>query len=274
MSSIINVYIDLARKYGNVTVKDFRKYEELQYKNDKLKLDLNFLNNCKQLGVYLKFFIFKPLNVSNKDASSICKRLLRSAIYKRNKELQHVLKELSTSGNFLSKQLSIIDFCILKKSVILYDNKSLQKSLYTKQKKLSSLTRGSRLPIFAANETITNLMQYELYQEGSNLLKPGLHFSIQPDKIQKSEVFTTFKKIHRSFIGNLKSEETKNQIKLHLSYLANSYFYNYKPSPSILGQHHVLRNLRKNKDTTITNADKGNGVVILDGKLYDNAIQE
>ena len=61
---------------------------------------------------------------------------------------------------------------------------------------------------------------------------------------------------------------------MHLSYLANSYFYNYKPSPRILRQHRVLRNLRKNKDIVITKPDKGNGVVILDRKLYNNAIEE
>ena len=57
-------------------------------------------------------------------------------------------------------------------------------------------------------------------------------------------------------------------------YLANSYFNNYKPSPRILRQHHVLRNPRKNKDIAITKPNKGNGVVILDGKLYNNAIEE
>ena len=82
-------------------------------------------------GVYPKFLIFKLLNVSNKDASSVRKRFLRSAINKRNKELQHVLKELCISESFLSKQLSTINFYILKKSIISYNNKSLQKSLYT-----------------------------------------------------------------------------------------------------------------------------------------------
>ena len=76
------------------------------------------------------------------------------------------------------------------------------------------------------------------------------------------------------FLNNLKSEEAKSQIKEYLSYLANSYFYNYKPSPRILPQHCVLRNLRKNKNIVITKPDKGNGVVILDRKLYNNAIQE
>ena len=28
---IINIYNDIARKYGNVTVKDFRKYQKLEF---------------------------------------------------------------------------------------------------------------------------------------------------------------------------------------------------------------------------------------------------
>ena len=67
---------------------------------------------------------------------------------------------------------------------------------------------------------------------------------------------------------------TLNPRKPKIAHLPNSYFYKYKPSPRILRQHRVLRNLRKNKDIVITKPDKGNGVVILDSKLYNNAIQE
>ena len=145
-------------------------------------------------------------------------------------------------------------------------------SLYTQ--KLSSLTSDCSLPIFTANQTVTNLTQYELSQAESDLLKASLYFSIEPDKIQKSEIFATFEIIHGLYINNLKSEETKSQIKPPLSYLANSYFYNYKPFPRILCQHRLLRNLRKNKNIVITKPDKGIGVVILDRKLYDSGIQE
>ena len=48
---IINIYNDITQKYGNVTVKNFWKYEKLEYKKNKLKLGIDFLNNCKQLGV-------------------------------------------------------------------------------------------------------------------------------------------------------------------------------------------------------------------------------
>ena len=146
--------------------------------------------------------------------------------------------------------------------------------LYTQQKKLSSLIRDCNLPIFRANETITNVTQYELSQKESDLLKAVLYYSIQLDKIRKSEIFTTFEKIHCSFINSLKSEETKSQIKAHLSYLANYYFCNYKSSPRILRQHRVLRKLRKNKDIVIMKPSKGNEVAILDRKFYDNVIQE
>ena len=76
---------------------------------------------------------------------------------KHNKKLQYFSKELSLSKNFLSKQLSTIGFYILAKSVTSHNKKLMQKSLYTQQKKLSSLIRDWTLPIFIVNETITNL---------------------------------------------------------------------------------------------------------------------
>ena len=138
------------------------------------KICIPYLRNKRKIGVYPKFVILKLAIVSNKDALSIRKTLIRSAINKRNQELQHLSKELSLSVNFLSTQLSTIEFYILTISITSYNKKSLQKSLYTQQKKLSSLTKDCNLPIFTANETITNLTQHELSQEESDLLKAGL----------------------------------------------------------------------------------------------------
>ena len=239
-------------------------------KKNNLKLDIDFLNNCKQVAVYPKLLIFKLPNVCNKGALSIRKRLLRSAIKKRNKELQDLSKELSLSENFLS----IIDFHILRTSITSYKKKLLQKLLYTPQKKVIFTDERLQLTIFTANKTITNLTQYELSQEEFDLLKTDLYFSNQPGKIQISEIFTTFEKIHLLFLNNLKSEETNSQIKAHISHLANSYFYNYKPSPRIQRQHRVLRKLRKNKDIVVVKPDKENGVVILDRKFYNNPIEK
>ena len=102
-----------------------------------------------------------------------------------------------------------------------------------------------------------------------NYTRKNLIYLKQVYTLRKSEIFATFEKIHRSFLNNIKSEETKSQIKAHLLYLANSCFYNYNPSPRILRQHRVLRNLTNNKTTVIKNSNKGNGVVILDQKIYN-----
>ena len=77
---------------------------------------------------------FKLVNVSNKDTLSIRKRLLSSAINKRNKELQHLSKEVNLSENALSKQHCTTVFYILTKSITSYNKKSLQKLLSEKTK--------------------------------------------------------------------------------------------------------------------------------------------
>ena len=170
---------------------------------------MDFLNNCKQLDVYPKFLNFKLPNVSNKDVLSICKRLLHRAIKKHIKELQHLSKELGLSKNVLSKQLSTIDIYILTKSISLYNKKQLQKSLYTQQKKLFSLARDCNLPIFTANETITNLTQYELSQEESDLLKAGLYFQSSQIKFENPKFSLPLKRFTVRFLTTLNPRKPK-----------------------------------------------------------------
>ena len=77
------------------------------------------------------------MNVSNKDALSIRKRLLHSAINKHCKELQHFSKQLSLAKNFLSTQLSTTDCYVLTKSVT-----SICRNCYTLTKKRYLHWRG------------------------------------------------------------------------------------------------------------------------------------
>ena len=106
-------------------LKIFEKNLKLKYKQNKLKLDIDFLNSWKQLAVYPKSLIFKLPNVLNKAALSIQARLLLSATNKRNIELQLASKELSQSKTFLSKELSTINFCIFNRPITSYNKKSI-----------------------------------------------------------------------------------------------------------------------------------------------------
>ena len=141
-------------------------------------------------------------------------------------------------------------------------------------KKLSSLTRLFNLPIFTANKTISNLTQYESSQEASDLLKAGSYFYIQSEKIWKPEIFPTFEIFVVCFLTILNSRKLKvrskriSRILLILNFttriLIHVYYVNYV---SILGC------FRKNNDIFLTRPDKGNGVVILDRKSYNNGIE-
>ena len=55
----------------------------------------------------------------------------------------------------------------------------------TIEKKVIFTEERLQLTTLTAKETITNLTQYELSQEESDLLKADLHYSIEPDKNPK-----------------------------------------------------------------------------------------
>ena len=152
--------------------------------------------------------------------------------------------------------MSSIDFCILNRSITSHTQKSLRKSWNTQQQKITSLTRNSNLPKFLTNKTISNIFI---------CIYIGLYFSIQPINFLKVRYFDTFEKIHRSFISSFKSKKTKSSVKAHLYCLANSYLYN--SLPQVRGQHCMLWNLRRNTDIVISKPDKGNSVVIINGRL-------
>ena len=128
-------------------------------------------------------------------------------VIKNSKE--HLSKELSLSENYLSTQLSFIDFYILTKSITLYNRKSLQKSLYTQQQKLSLLTRDCNLPIFIANKTITNLTQYELSLEESDLLKTGLYFQFNQITFKNPKSSLPLKRFIVHFLATLNPRKPK-----------------------------------------------------------------
>ena len=272
--SFINVLHDIAQKYNNVTVIELRKLERLRVKFLKSSHDVCFLNNCRSFGVFPKFITFNLPNVSRKDVIGIRKKLLRSAIHQQNKRKNQSEKELTTHATNLRSKLSFVDWFILNKYIKEIVDKKIKKCVKIQEKKLKNLTKHTSLQCLNPNKTITNLTNYNLTQEETELLKNGLFFSIAPPFLKKSDVFTSFENIHRFLSKNLIDEANKPQLKAEISHMTHTYFSNYKPSRRILHQHNILTKLKNNKDLVICKPDKGNGVVILERSKYDEAIQK
>ena len=171
------------------------------------------------------------------------------------------------------KQLSGIDWFVIMKAIRKNVTKERNQIIKTHQKKLQNLTKNSALP-FNSKETITNLSRYSLTTDETDILKYGLYYSIPPRNLSKTDVLVSYELIHRFMKEDLKLGNESGRLKADMSHLANSYFYNYLPSRSTLKKHGILKRLQSNPEIVITRPDKGNGVVILDRKVYNKCITE
>ena len=75
--------------------------------------------------------------------------------------------------------------------------------------------------------------------------------------------------IHRFLRSELSSSQFENALKTDIWYLANNYYSNYRPSLNTFKKHKILEKLRRNKDIVIIRPDKGNGVVVMHGVIYN-----
>ena len=174
---------DLAAKYERkLSISDFRHLEKTSIKARKAQLDVNFLKNCQSLRVFPKFILFSLPNISPKDlkdATALRKRLLRSAIEKRSKELKKFQVERDKILNKLQSILNGVDFYLLQSALRSNIRKTTSKVIETHAKKLRNLTRFKTLP-FKAEETVTNISSLKLTSEQLDMLKNGITHSICP----------------------------------------------------------------------------------------------
>ena len=103
--------------YDTLIVEQLWKYEKTRRKIRKAELDLTFLINCQTLNVVAKFLSFNLPNVNKYDKRCIRKRLLRSAVSKRKKEMRSLKRSLSTYEKEIQNILSSVDKFILERAV-------------------------------------------------------------------------------------------------------------------------------------------------------------
>ena len=120
---------------------------------------------------------------------------------------------------------------------------------------------------FTATDTVLNLSSIKLTEEELGILKYGLKHPIEPRFISKTDVLSTFHFIHRAMSKDLKGNRDAGEVKIKISYFANSYVNSYKSTKNILRKYRLLIKLRNNKDILITRPHKRKGVVIVDRRL-------
>ena len=88
-----------------------------KFLSKKAELDIKFLRNCKIFNVIPIFLSFNLPYINEVDSKFIRKRLLRSALNKRQDELKKLQKDHAKILQTLTMKLSSVDLYILQKCI-------------------------------------------------------------------------------------------------------------------------------------------------------------
>ena len=131
-----HIIYDYLQKYDRLKIEELRKYEKLKIRIRKAELDATFLRNCQTFNVTPKFLTINSPHVSSYEVQLIKKRLLQSAVNKRNKELRSRKIDLSNHEREIGRVLSSVDKFILDNVVKKNVDKKSKTTMKTHEKKL------------------------------------------------------------------------------------------------------------------------------------------
>ena len=174
--------------------------------------------------------MFNLPGVDESDSRFIQKRLLRSALKKREGQLRKLKTNYDNILKDLTLKLTSIDIYILKKCInhnvqnAVKNVIKTQESKETKLRKLGNPTKKIQLT-FTTDETVKKIFSYyKLTEAETMILKFGLKQPIEPKTLIKTDIFSTFESIHRILSRDLKYENQSGELKASLSNLANVYW--------------------------------------------------
>ena len=265
-------------RYGEETVRQFRKLEKLEKKLSKISCDLSFLNICARFDLRPRFLNFR-LYKRDLERCTAYRDFQRELLFKEitNKEKhQHKLtRQRDETAEGLSKSVFWLDYDHLTSVIGRVVHNCRQHNQHVHSKKLKSL--GFRTPNDNASvNAVHNLSDYTLTQQEHEILSRGLKYVIGPKKPSYARHFLEMEKLFYQISGfqiSAPKEDNQRSFFSKFKMLAHSYYrdiikyYNADSSLSISGQQ-TLKNLAKNKDIVIIKLDKGNGAVVMNRSDY------
>ena len=189
--------------------------------------------------MFPKFLCFPLPNTSNHNVLAIMKRLLRTAITRRTRELLKLLLARDKLSSDIYNILNGVDLYILQKAVNRNVWKAVAQIIKTHTKKLEMLTQNVVLQ-FDSKKTVTDLSSCRLTSDQLDILKFGLTHSICPPRI-KSDVFVCFELIHDTMVKKLQDRMQNPILVSALSQLAHSYSLAHRSTVADLKSYKLLR---------------------------------
>ena len=181
----------LSRKYGLDTIKIYRRLEKTYFRLNKVQLDIDFLQSCKENRIIPKFLKFKTYNRKMTQTnlySSFQFKLLNLEIVDKNKSLRQLNSEFLNLKHKLQDILSWIDFKCLFNRLISSNQAKLKTVKDTHTKKLLHLGISPHHNV-DKEKVVINLSKRKLTNDEKDVLSLGLSFALPKLKIDFVQLF-------------------------------------------------------------------------------------
>ena len=242
---------DIAQKYGQQSLKKFRKLQRLQLQRDKSQCDLEFLQTCKLNGVFPKFIYFKT-SIRNFNCSKLYVSILHKCLDFEIRSKKRKFSKLDRCFvNLLDQfrtEVSWLDYKVTLSKLSKVNANKIKKAKRIHIKKLNALgiTNKSNLN---ANDVIFNFSDRVLTNEEKEILKLGLNFGVPESKVNFVDHFLYFEKflqqLNKYKSNNENFEELQSKVK---SYAQEGFKYNPKKNNHYNINLKVLDDLKRDKN--------------------------
>ncbi len=271
----------IRKRYGIQTLRLQRKLESLDTKLRKAKLDLEFLNNCRDNGLIPHFLQFRLANERLRHSSSYpaCqRRFLDEEIKNKTSSIRRLSNHLSDILESFKNSVSFLDFVHItcKLSLSVGRNIAHQQTIQTRKFERLQLEKSRNQT--DPNKVIFNFSTHILTPAQNKLLARGLNFSIPPKRLLEHDYLAPFELLYRSISSLPVFSGDQRLLKTRLKDIALSSFhgYNASPAPRVLTRSETtaLKELSAVPDLIIQKSDKGNSIVLLNRRDYVSKMQE
>ena len=267
----------IKRDHGRPTLKCVLTYSASLKKQEKCRLDLEFLVSCKTYEIFPKFLRFKLYKKSLHSSAfykSWQNKLLDQEIQLKKNRLPELKQECDGLRNKLRQDLTFFKFYWLLNVTNDIVSTFKRKHEAIHDRKLRGIGISSSLQPCDPDKVIFNLSSRTLSSRIKTLLAFGLDFKLPVWKLCFYDYFLHFETLFQSISSlplpsRFDFQDVRQKIRT-VSYKFYNTFRSSKVFSPIFSRSDVklLKDFASDTSIIVTRPDKGKGVVILDREHY------
>ena len=248
----------------------YRDFKKNILNAHRMKIQLQFLKNCRDEKVIPKSFLPKRLrNLDGSPFSELERLLLDSHIKNKSTDMKSAFQKSTTSRSLLKNSVTQEWFSVLCDFIYGLLREKCRAIKEKLNNKLETLFERSFWSQKSNPDLFVNLSSYVLDKNEKLVLGFGYNFSVAKSNVDPISIAKSFIKLEKNASNGLTCEEiliAKGCVYAHMN----------KPCVTNIPRRFekALVNLKSNKNIHITKADKSNSFVILDKSSYEEKLND